>query len=170
MAIIMQQDATEYSLFQSFSFSKSSRLATFTRGSSTSIINARYCRYSVISSWWWVKYNPKHVEQLTDWNKLYSVASCSIIIAILYDAASIEHKILVYVWIKAVFRRCSCLSANFAVKVLIPLLTLAILTRCLNKLNIPGSPIFSVIERKLEGGRQSRWTFSHQDTRSHMIN
>jgi len=29
---------------------------------------------------------------LTDLNKLYSVASCWIIIAILYDARSIEHK------------------------------------------------------------------------------
>jgi len=28
-----------------------------------------------------VKYHPKHVEQLTDLNKLYSVASCYIIIA-----------------------------------------------------------------------------------------
>ena len=29
-----------------------------------------------------MKYHPKHVEQLTDLNKLYSVASCWIIIAI----------------------------------------------------------------------------------------
>ena len=29
----------------------------------------------------WVKYHPKHVELLTDLNKLYSVASCWIIIA-----------------------------------------------------------------------------------------
>jgi len=36
--------------------------------------------------------NLKNVEQLTDLNKLYSVASCWIIIAILYDAQSIEHK------------------------------------------------------------------------------
>jgi len=36
-------------------------------------------------------YHPKHVEQLTDLNKLYPVASCWIIIAILYDALSIEH-------------------------------------------------------------------------------
>ena len=38
------------------------------------------------------RYRPKHVEQLTDLNKLYSVASCWIYIAILYDAQSIEHK------------------------------------------------------------------------------
>ena len=34
----------------------------------------------------------KHVEQLTDLNQLYSVATYWIIIAILYDARSIEHK------------------------------------------------------------------------------
>jgi len=45
-----------------------------------------------MSSWWWAKYLPKHVEQLTDLNKLYSFASCWIIIATLYDARSIEHK------------------------------------------------------------------------------
>jgi len=45
-----------------------------------------------MSSWWWVNYHPKHVEQLIDLNKLYSVASCWVIIAILYDARSIEHK------------------------------------------------------------------------------
>ena len=39
-----------------------------------------------------MKYHQKHVEQLTDLNKLYSVASCWIIIAILYDARSTEHK------------------------------------------------------------------------------
>jgi len=39
-----------------------------------------------------VKYHPKHVEQLTDLNKLYSVASCWIIIAILHVTRSIEHK------------------------------------------------------------------------------
>jgi len=53
---------------------------TFTTGSSNGLINARYCRYSVMSSWWWVNYHPKYVEQLTDLNKLYSVASCWIII------------------------------------------------------------------------------------------
>ena len=170
MAIIMQQDTTEYSLFQSVSCSTPSCPATFTTVRCAGLINARYCRYSVLSSWWWVKYHPKHVHQLTDWNKLYSVASLSIIIAILYDARSIEHKILVYVCKKALFRRCSCLSANFAVKALIPLLTLDILSRRLNKLNVPGSPIFAVIERILEGERQSRWTFLHQDTCSHVIN
>jgi len=38
------------------------------------------CRYSVMSSWWWVKYHPKRVERFTDLNKLYSVAFCWIII------------------------------------------------------------------------------------------
>jgi len=51
-----------------------------------------------MSSWWWVKYHPKHVEQLTDLNKLYIVASCWIIIAILYDGLSIEHKIEMYAY------------------------------------------------------------------------
>ena len=32
------------------------------------------------------------LSSLTDWNKVYSVASCWIIIAILYDTQSIEHK------------------------------------------------------------------------------
>ena len=41
-----------------------------------------------------MKYHPKHVEHLTDLNKPYSVVSCGIITAILYDARSIEHKIL----------------------------------------------------------------------------
>jgi len=44
--------------------------------------------------WWWVKFNPKHFQQLTDLNKLYYVATCWIIIAIQYDARSTEHKIL----------------------------------------------------------------------------
>jgi len=35
-------------------------------------------------SWWWVKYHPKRVEQLTDLNKLYSVAYCWITIANLW--------------------------------------------------------------------------------------
>ena len=43
-----------------------------------------------------MKYHPKHVEQLTDLNKLYSVASYWIIVAILYDARSTEHKINPY--------------------------------------------------------------------------
>ena len=67
----------------------SSRPATFTTVSSNGLINARYSRYSVMSSWWLLKY----VGHLTDLNKLYSVASCRIIITILYDARSIEHKI-----------------------------------------------------------------------------
>ena len=40
-----------------------------------------------------MKYHPKRVEQVTDLNKLYSVASYWTIIAILYDARSTEHKI-----------------------------------------------------------------------------
>jgi len=68
------------------------RPATFTTGSSTGLINARYCRYSVMGAWWWVKYHPKHVEQLKDLNKLYFVASCWIIIVILYDPRFNEHK------------------------------------------------------------------------------
>ena len=59
-----------------------SRPATFTTGSSTGLINVRYCRHSAMSSWRWVRYHPKHVEQLTDLNKLYSVASCWTITAI----------------------------------------------------------------------------------------
>ena len=39
-----------------------------------------------------MKYHPKHVEQLTDLNKLYSVASCWIIIVILYGARSIDRE------------------------------------------------------------------------------
>ena len=39
-----------------------------------------------------MKYHPKHVEQLTDLNKLYSVESCWIIVAILDDARTIEYK------------------------------------------------------------------------------
>ena len=136
MAIIIQQDATEYSLFKSVNCSTcfrvvfhpssgahdtlstvsgieggylswtwlggKSRPVTFTTGSSNGLTYARYCRYSVMSSWWWVKYHPKHVEQLTDLNKLYSVASCWIIIAILYDARSIKHKIhLIFVFYQA---------------------------------------------------------------------
>jgi len=47
-------------------------------------MNSRYCGYSVMSSRWWVKYHRKHVEQLTDLNKLYTVASSWIIITIYY--------------------------------------------------------------------------------------
>ena len=68
------------------------RSATSATGNSNGLINVRYCRYSVMNSWWWMKYHPKHVEQLTGLNKLYSVASCWIIIAILHDVRSIEHK------------------------------------------------------------------------------
>jgi len=130
MAITIQQDATEYSLFKSVNcstcfgwyFTHHQELITLylqclalmtpvllpvmnvtgrdvqsrsrqVAGSSTGAIKARYCRYSVMSSWWWVKYHPKHVKQLIDLNKLYSIASCCIIISILYDARSIEHKI-----------------------------------------------------------------------------
>ena len=39
----------------------------------TSLMNVRYCRYSVMSCWWWVKYSTKHVEQLTDLNKQLSL-------------------------------------------------------------------------------------------------
>jgi len=39
------------------------------------------------------RYHPKHVEQFADINKLYIVASCRIIIDILRDTRTIEHKI-----------------------------------------------------------------------------
>ena len=91
MAIIIQQDATEYSLFKSVNCSTCFGWY-FTHQFSSSHVQI-LCRYSVMRSWWWVKYHPKHVEQLTVLNKLYSVASCWIIIDILYDARSTEHKI-----------------------------------------------------------------------------
>jgi len=69
-------------------------LSSHVRVTSNGLINANYCRYSVLSSWWWVKYHPKHFQQLIDLYKLYSVASFWIIITILHDARSIEHKIL----------------------------------------------------------------------------
>ena len=40
-----------------------------------------------------MKYHPKHVEELTNLNELFSVASCWVIIAIIYDSRSTEHKI-----------------------------------------------------------------------------
>jgi len=43
-----------------------------------------------------VIYHPKYVEQLIDLNKLYCVVSCWIIIAILHDGRSIEHKKIAY--------------------------------------------------------------------------
>ena len=67
---------------------------TFTTGSIFGLINARYCRNNVMSCRWWVKYQPKHVDLKPELNKLYSVASCWIIIPILYDAGSIEHTFL----------------------------------------------------------------------------
>ena len=110
MAII-QQDAAEYSLFRTvncwvcfgwYTIFHPSSGARVTLSASSGInetvtcrergwtgtaylINARYCRYSVMSSWWWVNYHPKHVEQLKVLNKLYSVASCWIIIATLAE-------------------------------------------------------------------------------------
>ena len=57
---------------------------TFMTGSCTGLKNARYYRYSVMSSWWWVKYHLKHVEQFANINKLYIVASCWIIIDAYY--------------------------------------------------------------------------------------
>ena len=69
-----------------------------------------------MSSWWLVKYHPKHVEQLTDLNKMYSVASCWITIAILYDARSIEHKIqLIYVFYQATCEGEACSIAHFSI-------------------------------------------------------
>ena len=53
---------------------------TFTTGSSNGLINARYCRCSVMSSWWWVEMSSETCWELTDINKLYTVASCWIII------------------------------------------------------------------------------------------
>jgi len=78
----------------------SSHPAALMTGSSNGLINARYCRYSVMSSWWWVKYHPKYVEQLTDLNKLYTVASCWIIIATYYG---LSHEYYAYPLI-----RCDC--------------------------------------------------------------
>jgi hypothetical protein len=67
-----------------------------------------------------------------------------------------SQRILFYVWKNTVFRRSSCVSTDFAGKAHITLLTLDILTRRQNNLNIPVDASFVVIERKLEGGRQSR--------------
>jgi len=51
-----------------------------------------------------VKYHPKHVQQLIVLNKLYSVASCWIIITVLHDGRSIEHKISANIFLsKALF-------------------------------------------------------------------
>ena len=117
--MIIQQDAKEYSLFKSVNcstcfgwyFTHHQELITLylqylalvrpvllatcrERGWMRTEFSSS-CRYSVMSSWWWVKYHPKHVEQLIDLNKLYSVASCWIIIAIFYDARPIEHTVTV---------------------------------------------------------------------------
>ena len=35
------------------------RPVTFTTGCSNGLINTRYCRYSVMSSWWWVEIPPE---------------------------------------------------------------------------------------------------------------
>ena len=117
MAIIIQQDATVYSLFKSVNcstyfgwyFTHYQELITLylqylalmrplllpvmsAAGwelQFSGLINARYCRYSDMSSWWRMKYHHKHAEQLTDLNKVYSVASCWIIIAIYYTMHSL---------------------------------------------------------------------------------
>ena len=49
---------------------------TFMIGSSNGLVNARYCRYSVMSSWCWVKIPPETCRAVTDINKLYIVANC----------------------------------------------------------------------------------------------
>ena len=54
---------------------------TFTTGGSNGLINARYCRCSVMSSWWWVEMSSETCWELTDINKLYTVESCWMIIA-----------------------------------------------------------------------------------------
>jgi len=61
----------------------SSHPVTFTTGSSNGINSARYCRYSDMSSWWWLEIPPE-----TCWavcrHKLYIVASCWILIDTYY--------------------------------------------------------------------------------------
>ena len=100
MSIIIQQDATIYSLFISVNcctcFGRYHHPSSAARNtvSTVSGINETCTATCRERRWWWVKYRPKYVEQLTDLNKLCSVASCWIFIATLYDARSIEHKVL----------------------------------------------------------------------------
>ena len=58
-------------------------LFTITTGSSNGLSNARYCRYSDMSSWWWVEI-PSETCRAVCRDKLYIVASCWIIIDTYY--------------------------------------------------------------------------------------
>jgi hypothetical protein len=44
----------------------SSNSSTIAADSSNGVTNNRCCRYSCLRAWWWVWYQPKHVEQFPD--------------------------------------------------------------------------------------------------------
>jgi len=91
MAIIIQQGATVYSLFISVNFStcfgwyfhpsSGAHSTVSTVSGINRTVTADRVLWAPDDGW---KYHPKHVEQLTDINKRYTVASCWIIIAIYY--------------------------------------------------------------------------------------
>ena len=51
-------------------------------GSSNGVTNTRHCRYSCMSSWWWVEVPPETCRLVSRYNKLCNVASCWIYIGI----------------------------------------------------------------------------------------
>ena len=83
MTISVQQNTTEFSLFKSLKCSKyfgwyfthHQQLITSTVSGIIETVPAT-CR----ERWWFPAHPPKHVEHLTDLNKIYSVASCWMII------------------------------------------------------------------------------------------
>jgi len=120
MAIIIQQDATEYRLFKSVNcwtcfgwyFTHHQELITLyleypalMRPELLPVVNVvgRELPFSVMSSWWLVKYHPKHVEQLTDLIKLYSVASCWVIITISFKTVYKSTVIIFFISVYHIF-------------------------------------------------------------------
>jgi len=79
MAIIIEKDATVYSLF--ISVNCSTCFEWYFHPSSGAHSTVRTVLWAPDDGW---KYHSKHVEQLTDINKLFTVASFPIIIAIYY--------------------------------------------------------------------------------------
>ena len=106
MSIIVQQDATIYSLLYfckllymfrvltppiirstyncNYSISYWSTRLSIAEGSRDGLTSTRCCNYSYMCSWWWVELPPEtcRASSLQKYNKLYIVASCWTIIDI----------------------------------------------------------------------------------------
>ena len=70
------------------SWNWSSNSSTIAAGSSKGVTNIRCCRYSCMSSWWWVEVPPETCRAVSRYNRLCNVASCGIYIEINFFSIS----------------------------------------------------------------------------------